>query len=222
MAVRPLNATLHFQLDTNLTAQASCVAQGTGQACVFQGVDCRLFCPSPMPGQAETLSPSENSWDVFAAMRPIWDYATLDGKVVASNQPDSTAGDNMKNEYLVKLHITWDGIEWHVTVPPGYTPHVILPSDNTTMFSIGDPACTSALDDIVSLGGYYSATGGFEPVDLRFVSGPKSADGCLVVETPRKDSPFSSSFPVIFLFHRFGIILAANDAAHRYLPFLPL
>jgi hypothetical protein len=22
--------------------------------------------------------------------------------------------------------------------------------------------------------------------------------------------------------HRFGIILAANDAAHRYLPFLPL
>jgi hypothetical protein len=219
-AVRPLYATVHFQLDTNLTAQASCVAQGTGQACVFQGVDCRLFCP--VPSQAETPSPSENSWGVFAAMRPIWDYATLDGKVVASNQPDSMAGDNMKNEYLVKLYITWDSIEWHVTVPHGNTPHVTLPRDNTTMFSIGDPVCASALDDIVSLGGYYSATGGFEPVDLRFDSGPKSADGCLVVETPHKDSPISSSFPVIFLFHRFGIILAANDAAHRYLPFLPL
>jgi hypothetical protein len=228
-AVRPLRATFRFQLDTNPTSQASCVTQGTGQACVFQGVDCRLFCP--VPGQGETPPPSENRWDVFAVMRPTWDYATLDGKVVASNQPDSTIGYNMQNEYLVKLHITWDLMEWHVTVPRGNTPHVTLPRDNTFprdithIIAIGDPACASALDDISSLGGYYSATGGSELVDLRFGSGPNSADGgmgCLVVETPHIDSPSSSSFPVILLLHRFGIILAANDAAHRYPPFLPL
>jgi hypothetical protein len=228
-AVRPLLATLSFQLDADPTSQASCVAQGTGQACVFQGVDCRLFCP--VPGQDETPSPAENRWDVFAVMRPTWDYATLDGKVVASNQPDSMVGDNMKNEYLVKLHITWDVMKWYVTVPRGNTPHVTLPRDNTIprdstpVFSIGDPACASALDDIGSLGGYYSATGGFELVDLRFGSGSNSANGgmgCLAVETPHKDSPSSSSFPVILLLHRFGIILAANDAAHRYLSFLPL
>lgn len=206
-AVRPLRATLHLQLDTNPTSQSSCVAQGTGQSCVFQAVDCRLFCP--ISGLGEISPPPENSWDVFAVMHPYWDFATLDGKIVASNQPDSLGGDA---EYLVQLQITWDSMQWHVTVPRG----------NTTMFSIGGPACASALDDIGGSGGYYSPTGGNPPVDLRFSSGPNSADGCLIVETPHKDSSYSSSFPAVFLLYRFGIVLAANNAAHRYLPFLPL
>lgn len=219
-ATQALRATLHFQLDTNLAAQASCVAQGTGQACEFQGIDCRLFCP--MPDQVVTVSPAQNTWIVLAVMRPFWDYATLDGRIVATNQPDSTTADNTTNEYLVELHITWNGTAWNVSVPGGYTSHATLPGNNTTTLSTGDPACASALDDIVSMGGYYSPSGGFNPADLRFDSGPKRADGCLVVETPQQNTQFSPSFPAIFLLHRFGIILAANDAAHRYLPFLPL
>jgi hypothetical protein len=220
VAAQPLRATLHFQLDTNPAAQASCVAQGTGQACEFQGVDCRLFCPTP--DQAATVSSAQNAWIVLAVMRPFWDYATLDGKVVATNQPDSTDTNNTLNEYLVELHIMWNGTAWNVSVPGGYTSHATLPGNNTTTLSTGDPACATALDDIVSMGGYYSPAGGFDPADLRFDSGPKRADGCLVVETPQQNTQFSPSFPAIFLLHRFGIILAANDVAHRYLPFLPL
>jgi hypothetical protein len=42
------------------------------------------------------------------------------------------------------------------------------------------------------------------------------------VETPQQNTQFTPAFPAIFLLHRFGVILAANDAAHHYFPFLPL
>jgi hypothetical protein len=221
-AGQPLRATLHFLLDTSPTGEQSCIAQGTEQACIFQAVSCQYFCP--MPVQAGTVSSPQNDWDALAVVRPVWDYTTMDSKPVAANQPDSTDGEIVRNEYLAPLHITWDGIAWHVSVLSRSPFHVTLPGNNTAPFSASDPACAAAADEIVSMGGYYAATGGIPAVDLRFEAGRERADGCLVVETPQQDqdAQFSPSFPAIFLLHRFGVILAANDAAHHYFPFLPL
>src|SRR5690242_17735747 len=44
----------------------------------------------------------------------------------------------------------------------------------------------------------------------------------VITDIPGSEQGVSPSFPPIFLLHRFGIILAANDAAHHYFPFLPL
>ncbi len=205
-AVRPLRATLSFQLDTDITSNALC--SGEAALCVFGGQDCRLFCtqiertdPVPMP----LLEPG---WNVTAIVRSTWEYATLDGQVIAGNQPDDR-GNARDFEHFVSLKITWDGTRWYVSI-----------SGNSY-----DLACASAQEGIEldsELQAVWKNTN--QTVQWQFGAGPNLAVGCLVIVTIMQDSNAtpSSPPPVAYLLHRFGIFLAANGVAHHYWPNLPL
>jgi len=208
-ATEPLRATLRFQLDTSSDPNKPCITIISGQPCTSEGQDCRQFC------SAAGLVPSslsEQEWNVLAVISPSWKYTTSDGKVVARDQPDTSVND-AASEYLTDLNIVWSSKGWQVTIIAFST---ILPS-------VVSPACTSAHTDI-GMNEYYSTVkeGNFsESVTWTFISGRNSAMGCLAVGTPQPESslqPNAPRLPVAYILHRFGISLAANDAARRYFP----
>jgi hypothetical protein len=207
-AVRPLRATLRFELDTDTTSNALC--SGEAALCIFGGQDCRLFCsqlertdPVPMP----LLGPG---WYVMAIVRSTWEYATLDGQVIADNQPDDR-GNARDFEHFVSLNIRWNSTKWYISI-----------SDN----SYGDLACASAQEGFELDSELQTVwKDNNQSVQWQFVAGPNRATGCLVIATIMQDSnttPSSTPPPVAYLLHRFGIFLAANDVAHHYWPLLSL
>lgn len=206
-AVRPLRATLSFQLDTDIRSNALC--SGGVELCVLGGQDCRLFCsqldrvdPMPMP----FLGPG---WNVMAIVHSSWAYATLDGQIIADNQPDDR-GNARDFEHFVSLKITWNGIRWYVSIPGNSY----------------DLACASAQEGFEldsELQAVWKNTN--QTVQWQFGAGPNLAVGCLVIVTIMQDSnatPTSTPPPGAYLLHRFGIFLAANDVAHHYWPLLSL
>jgi hypothetical protein len=207
-AVRPLRATLRFELDTDTTSNALC--SGEAALCMFGGQDCRLFCsqlertdPVPIPFLG-------SGWSVFAIVRTTWEYATPDGQLIADNQPDDS-GNARDFEHFVSLNIRWNSAKWYVSI-----------SGN----SYGDLACASAQEGFEldsELQTVWKDSN--QTVQWQFVAGPNRATGCLVIATIMQDSnttAFSTPFPVAYLLHRFGIFLAANDVAHHYWPLLSL
>ena len=128
-------------------------------------------------------------------------------------------------EHHLPLHITWDGTTWRVTF-----------SDATNL------PCASAQDDL-QLDTSFELFGeeNSHSVTYSFTAMSNHAAGCLVVvafqalssaDAPAKGQTFSLTFssqeaPVpplapAYLLHRFGLFLAANAAAHRYWPNLPV
>jgi len=209
-ATQPLKATLHFDLDTNPNSNKSCVSLRISESCLLQGQDCRSFCDTEQGIQAFAEGDiSEQQWDVLAVIGITWDYTTLDGKVVAKNQPDTGVGDTSE-EYIVEFQIHWSKQGWQVMLAPG---------GSASPFA-GDPACASAVDDI-ALNGFYGQTGGDveEAVSWSFVANSNKAEGCLAVGTPGSDpliTPSPPRLPAAYLMHRFGVVLTANDAAEHY------
>jgi hypothetical protein len=206
---QPLQATLRFQLDTSSDPNKPCTTIISGQPCTYDGQDCRQFCSTSGPASP---SPSEQEWNVLAAIHPGWTYMTTDGRVVASDQPDTSVND-AASEYLTDLDIVWSSKGWQVTIIAFST---ILPS-------VVSPACASAQTDI-GTNEYYATVkeGNFsESVTWTFISGWNSAMGCLAVGTPQPESslqPNAPRLPVAYILHRFGISLAANDVARSYFP----
>jgi len=207
-AVRPLRATLSFELDTDTTSNTLC--SGDAALCVFGGQDCRLFCsqlertePVPMPFLG-------SGWNVFAIVRSTWNYATLDGQVTADNQPDDR-GNARDFEHFVSLNIKWNSSKWYVSI-----------SGN----SYGDLACASAQEGFELDSELQTVwKDNNQTVQWEFAVGPNRAAGCLVVVTIMQDSfakPSSTPPLVAYLLHHFGIFLAANDVAHHYWPLLSL
>jgi len=212
-AIQPLHATLSFQLVADTTSNSSyeCIAVVFGPSCDFQGQDCHLLCtitaqtlPSPPPLP-------ERSWNVLAVIRSNWEYTQLDGKIVAPHEPDDFGGDT-DLEHLLILSITRDSLKWHVT--------------RSTLPSGIDPACAATYDGIEFDSSYQGVGGDINgPVHWNFVVGPKRAAGCLAVATVSVGSnvtPSSTPSQAAYCLHRFGILLAANDVAHRYWPHMPL
>lgn len=213
-AIRPLRATLRFSLDTSFDSPVACVIPGLGSSCTSEGQDCRLFCP--VPESIQSLSLPAQEWAVFAVIEASWDFATLDGKGVASSEPDSF-GSGIGNEHLVELDITRDEVAgWHVTIAGSNPLNRLLP----------DPACASAADEIASTGEFGETGGNVEEnVTWQFISGPNSAAGCLAIGTPLQDTTDATPQPMLpkaYLLHRFGVDIAANEAADSYWGFLPM
>ncbi len=207
-AVRPLRATLSFELDTDTTSNALC--SGDAALCVFGGQDCRLFCsqlertdPVPMPFLG-------SGWNVFAIVRSTWNYATRDGQVIADNQPDDR-GNARDFEHFVSLNIKWNSTKWYVSI-----------SGN----SYGDLACASAQEGFELDSELQTVwKDNNQAVQWQFIVGPNRAAGCLIVATIMQDfnaTPSPTPPPVAYLLHHFGIFLAVNDIAHHYWPLLPL
>jgi len=147
-------------------------------------------------------------WNVMAIVNSSWEYATLDGQVIADNQPDDR-GNARDFEHFVSLKITWNDKRWYVSI-----------SDISY-----DLACASAQEGLEldsELQAVWKNTN--QTVQWQFGAGPNLAVGCLVIVTIMQDSNAtpSSPPPVAYVLHRFGIFLAANDVAHHYWPLLPL
>ncbi|HJT56507.1 MAG TPA: hypothetical protein VJ761_08430 [Ktedonobacteraceae bacterium] len=194
-ATQPLRATLNFQLDAAPNSQQTCAAGVLVQDCQA----CRLFCPPPNP--VPQTSSEAQQWNVLALIYSTWTYTTLDGHVIARDQSNS-------EDHPLELGITWDGTNWHVN---------ILFNQQTT--SQGDLACLPAEEEIGSTG-EFSLTGGevaqSAPVNWHFRADSNLAAGCLATGTPLNDTATPTTLPIAYLLDRFGVILAANIAAHQY------
>jgi hypothetical protein len=206
---QPLKAVLHFQLDTNPRSDAFCTGLGPigPRAC-----DCLMFCTAPWLAPA---SSSTREWDVLAVIHAGWTYTTLDGKFVASDQPDAS-GNAIGLEHLAPFRLLWDGNEWHAVA--------LFTGSHGANRDITNPICASARDD-VQLNGplkQLPPTGTF--MDWSFVSGVELAAGCLAIATPDQGPQATPSFrqPIAYCLHRFGIFVAVNDVAHKFWPTMPV
>ena len=216
-ARQPLRATLHFQLDTSPLSLNSgpCTVNGqnNGQECVVWGQDCHVFCADPTANTTAALHAQE--WDVLGVVLPVWDYTTLNGKSIAQNQPDAFAG-AQGYELAMPFHITWDGTDWHVSIP--------LDHANTLPF--GNPFCSSAESEVQIDASLSAAVLKNFVVSWKYASGPLAAAGCVAVAAPNLSglttTPAPSYHVAAYCLQRFGVLLAANDVAHQLWPTMPM
>ncbi|HLI06438.1 MAG TPA: hypothetical protein VKV40_07715 [Ktedonobacteraceae bacterium] len=212
-AQEPLKATLHFALDTQMSAGATtCISAGLGNTCIFQQQDCHLFCAFPAQLFHVSSSSSSPGWNVFVVVRSSWTYALPDGHVIARNQPNSFLDFEQGDEYFVAMHITWNGAKWQVAVLPGQL--------------LSNPVCTEAQNE-VEIGGFLARSNISFPLTWNFAANATLAAGCLAVASATQQTnttPLPSTYPVpgAYCLQRFGVLLAANATAHRYWPYLPL
>ncbi len=214
-AKQPLKATLSFQLDTDAVANAPCAGPQPG--CTFLYQNCHLFCTGSAPASSAT-----QEWDVFAPVHVGWEFVTLDGRILARDVPDNSLWDyatgQVNDESLMLLRITWDSLGWHVTIP-----------SDASVQNAGflNPICGAAQEEVQLLQPPADASGTPVYPQWQFVSGPLPAAGCLAVGTPQLNAfttptPTHSPPLVAYCLHRFGVLLAANSAAHRFWPDLPV
>ena len=213
----PLKASLHFKFD---------VQAAGNQLFVVSSEECQQLCIIPwqsLPSRTVEQS-TAREWLALAFISSSWDYTTLDGHLVARDQPIDVGGAG-DGAYPVLLHIRWDDPGWDVKalIGPDQVPPITvsgLPHDSSTP---GDkiqldvnPSCIPARDLLLS----WALS---ENLRVRFVSGPNPATGCLaMVTSSTTNTPTSSHSQVAYFLEHFGVLLAANDAAHKLQPFLPL
>lgn len=204
-ATQPLQATLHFRLDTDSFPNTPCL--NFGQFCVSEGLECRQFC-TPLE---EIGSPSERSWEPLVVVYVTWQYEAVDGHIVAQD-PLEPSSSGVGIEYVVALHILWDSTGWHVSIPPS-NPYLNIPTNNNL-------ACASAQND--ASGNYAVGTDG--PVDWSFKAGANGALGCLGMATLHQGplNTSTSANPIAYCLHRLDLFVALNDVAHHFWPTMPM
>jgi hypothetical protein len=195
VATQPLRATLRFVSDAeNPTAQCIAIDSGPGADCAMNG-DCRELCAAPWQSPPTSWG---GSWQTYVVAHEEWEYSTLQGRVVAANQPD--IGGSLQflsnSSFPVPMTINWDGSTWNVHANIGNSgPSTPLP----------DLTCASAWATIQF--GYFSppTSAGWGAVTTYYIPGDPPATGCLFAVTVPGQAP-------IFLLHRFGMLLATNAA----------
>lgn len=215
-ATHPLIATLHFRFDP----QAAGI-----RPYLIAGESCQQLCIVPsqyLPSQPKMLLTKEE-WYALAFISSSWEYASKEGHVIARNQPIDLGVDGNGNNPVL-LRIRWDGSRWNVKaligldqVPPivvhsGITFEPYAPPEEVQLND--NPSCIAARDLFL---------GEFSIFQVRFVSGPNPAAGCLAIVTGSLTNTTSpSQHPVAYFLEHFGISLAVNDTAHKLQPQLPL
>jgi len=149
------------------------------------------------------------AWNVVAMIHPLWDYATLNNQVVVQDQLDILPN-GIRITSFVALSIVWDdggSGRWHVAMAGTGTPF----GNNL--------ACASAETEVKMV-----LAPALESSGWQFVPGSIPAIGCLAIaeQSGVIATPSSSSSVGAYCLYRFGVLLAANDAAHRFWPHMPL
>jgi hypothetical protein len=215
VAVQPLYATLHFQLDTNSSSNETCLTPEPG--CTYVYENCFLFCAVAIntPGVA-------NEWDVLAPVLPLWTFQRQDGSAVERDVPDNILWDistgQIADESLIEMQVTWQNSTWQVNIPA---------TMNTTSPIGLNPVCEAA-QNVVEI--QYPPLDSFgEPLFLQwqYASGLVPASGCLGVGVSRLDvgsvnSTATTPPGLAYCLLRFGVLLVVNAEAHRFWPNLPL
>lgn len=209
-AEQELHATLHFKLDTGPASKLVCRINGqnNGQGCFMMRQDCRLFCSDPSVSNAPSSAIVE--WDVLVPIYAVWDYATLDGRSVAQNQPDDAEG-AIDDAFLAPLQIIWNGTQWHVTAR----------LDKASTQAFGNPVCGSAETEVQMDATLQSGVG------WNYVPAAVYAVGCVAIALPltitgSQNGVTPTSRIAAYCLHRFGVLLAANDNAHHLWPRMPV
>lgn len=228
-ATQPLKATLRFQLDTNPNTNASCIAiiiGGFGQSCQTAGGDCYVLCNGQ--GEFQDIIPTGGStWEVFGIVRMSYDYTAPNGQVVARDQPN--IADSSNPEYLMPFALSQNGASWRVSaqsfpggpfspISPSCIPaeSVIYGNDvEPSYFGISNNALTNP-----NVNGHAVAL-----TWVKFSSGSNAAAGCVAIASANPASPqtpIAANASSAYCLYRFGVLLAANEQAHRYWPNLPV
>lgn len=223
-AMQPLQATAHFLFDTNPDSTQLCFNRevgsvGTPPNCSIDGVSCQTLCP--MSASDPNDLSAQSAWSIYVPMRITWSYTTLNGQIVAQNEPGGTG----KHEYenLLPLYITWDGSTWHVTDQSG-SPPPSLP-DYTT-----NPLCMAAqaawIDNPSNPPTLHSTTFNGQDAstnDYQYRAGANAVNGCLISVALRNlnGTPIPTA-PVAYLLYRAGVLLTVNAATHSYWPSFPM
>lgn len=214
IATQQLHAILHFSLsvgDTGLE-NAICASPYSSECDSlyrFQSQNvtqnCAWFCTDPNSYTPLTVP---NYWQAIVIAYEYWDFTTLDGHAIATNQPDTTH-DLTNSAHLLFLNISWDGTHWQATF-------------NTLQASgYNTPGCLAANNELNAM----PPPVGLDSFGFSVTPATVPADGCLEIVQTTAASPSSavpSSPPRAFCLYRFGIMLAANTLAHRYWPSMPV
>lgn len=218
-AMQPLEAALHFQFS---------VQDAASQAYTLAGEDCQQLCVIPwqalLSQNIEPTAPGE--WLALIFVSASWSYATLDGRVMAQNEPIDSGGAAVTTQPML-LRMAWDGTSWNVKalIGPDQAPlitvyggvpllqHPVYPLNGVQIPD--DPACAAARD-LLSQDALVMA-------QKRFISGPNPAAGCLVEATSNATSTagMPAAAPALYLEH-LGVLLAVNSFAHKLEPYLPV
>jgi len=203
-ADQPLQAKLSMQLDTG-TSRDDCSAG----ACDDNGQDCHLFCDVPA-SYLRSVS-NRSVWQPFVYVHVYWQFATMNGRVIAANEPDTFVL-GTQNEQPLQLNTRWNGKQWSVT-----------PTSQSGSSATNDPVCNAAMGDMYTL--VFASTP--PDVEPQLVPGPTTASGCLLKfalnSNPNAElTPTAAPPPVAYVIQRFGVLLAVNSTAHHLWPFLPV
>ena len=211
-ARQPIQASVAYHLETSVTSQRDCI-DGYSDACNYNGQNCIYLCVltqvASISGGGETFTPVTGpDWYTYAIFYPTWTYRTINGILVAGNQSEFV------NRYVgidhsVLLHLLWKDNSWAVN---------IVPSFSQLNITSPDPAC-AALSGLVHSLTTYGITHDSQPKNIYWNEyvGPNRAAGCLGVATTQHNAG-----PQGYFLYRFGVLLAANAAAHGYFPDIPL
>lgn len=210
VATRPLHATLHYDLSVgNASLEDSLCADSYNMECDFlhrfQAQDvtqnCAWFCTEP---DTYAPSPFPTSWRAVVIVHAYWDYATLDGRPIATDQPD-TVLDLTDSAHFIYLTIDWDGTKWHATI------------NTQEAGGFNTPGCLAANNEFDQVSPPVGINGfGFSPTSTTV-----PALGCVeivqsIVGVPASPALAASSHALCL--YRFGVMLAANALARHYWP----
>jgi hypothetical protein len=200
----PVRATLRFTLETETSHPAICSGVSLGHSCMIGKQDCRRFCTLQWSGNAA-------GWDVAAIVRPGWDYTALrtdHAFTIRTNEPDTVTPQGALQ--FVTFHIRWQRQQWRVAFHPAGES------------SFDNPTCISTISEIARTPAMDASKN--PALSWTFLSGPTSARGCLAVATFQQEGNVQQDVPAAlpaYVLHRFGVLLAVNDAAHQRWPDLP-
>ena len=231
-ALEPLRATLRFNLDMNASGP---LMIGRNDAHGINGMqiysiatqDCQILCslpwnlwqskpPLPPSSSIPVLPPHAitPTWYVLAFASESWDYATMQGNIVANGIQASYSAIS----HPVLLGIVWDGTHWYVNadfqqdvVPYYYAGQSYLTQGPPIVI---DPACAVAQDDFSTMSGLLT--------HVRYFSDTNAADGCLIIGTTDPASQLQVSLPSTLQYlYRFGVYDALNNATWKFAPNYP-
>jgi len=199
-AVRPLQATLHLQVNHGNRPGGQCSPL---LFCQVDRQDCRSFCEN------SSMSLQAQGWNVQAVAHGYWTYTPLTGQLPGQTQPLSFA--SIATSQSISLYLTWNQDHWQATLldAPGM---VDSPERN--------PTCLQAQQDLQRISGLSNQQSGLIQIIGDSASTP--ADGCLVA-LQLANKPSGNARPAsAYCFERFGVLLAVNDLARHLWPYLPV
>ncbi|HEX4204548.1 MAG TPA: hypothetical protein VHZ51_10215 [Ktedonobacteraceae bacterium] len=202
-ATIPLQATMRFHLDTDPHAPANCSSVSLGQGCTIAGQDCHLFCTPIWPETPGAI------WHIAAIFHTDWQYTTPDGQRIANTAQHTGS----PVEQFITLQVTWT------------RGHLQVAFQDQETSSFDNPACIATVGTVGATYTYQFAVGdNTKPLSWLYASAHKAASGCIATTQVNAQSTFFSSPHMrdVLLLQRFGVLLAANDAAHRLWPSLPV